>query len=149
MNPFTYWIAHADIFDWMTNITAFISVGVLLLVVYGFRRYTIRPRTDPIDYIGTGIWLLALTKAVRLVWWDLLPDFFEQKMPFNLDGSDVNWAFNALVIFGSWYMLKGFYMLVELQAPGQYSILTAVFYPRRIRLSFVNRPKAAQKEQEK
>ncbi len=36
-------------------------------------------------------------------------------------------------------MLKGFHLLVEEKAPGQYSVWTAVFYPRRLRLWLVSR----------
>ena len=142
MNAIEHWLERATLLDWLTNVSAFISVALLLLVVYGFRRYTVRPRTDPIDYMGTGIWLLALVNATRLTFWDLVPDIFDFTwLDFGINGSAINWGFNVWVGLGSWFMLKGFYMLVEERVPGQYNIFTAVFYPRQIRLSFVSRPK--------
>ena len=139
MNPVTEWLQTATVFDWITNVTAFISLALLLLVVHGFRRYTIRPRTEPIDYIGTGIWLMALTKAIRMVWWDIVPDLMGRAYWKSLDfqASDANWIFNIAVLLGAWFMLKGFHMLVEERAPGVYNLFTCVFYPSQIRLSFI------------
>lgn len=147
MNPFTQWLGTATFWDWATNVSAFLSVTLLLLVVYGFRRYTVRPRTEPIDFMGTGIWLIALVNAMRLVFWDLIPDLFGFKWAqFGVSSAEVNWAFNLWALAGAWYMLKGFSMLVEARAPGQYNVFTAVFFPRRIRLTFTNRPKVGQEE---
>ena len=142
MNAMKHWLERATGFDWLTNLSAFVSVAVLLLVVYGFRRYTVRPRTEPIDYMGTGIWLLALVNATRLTFWDLVPDFFAFRwLDYGLTGTNVNWAFNIWVGAGAWFMLKGFFMLVNERAPGKYNLFTAVFYPRQIRLTFASRPK--------
>jgi len=135
-NIFTMWLENATLYDWITNGAAVIAVFFLALVIYGFRRYVKRPPAEPIDYMGTGIWLLAMNEMVRLVWWDLIPDFMGQPWrAYGFTSSHFNWIFNFVVVLAAWNMLKGFYLLVDELAPGHYNIITAVFYPRRFRLS--------------
>ena len=139
-NPFVNWLQRATPFEWATNLTALAAVITLSLVIYGFRRYIRRPHIAPIDFIGTGIWLLCFFKMTRLLWWDLLPDLLDIKWSsLGLNGSNVNWIFNLGVMAGCWYMLKGFHMLVEEKAPGEYNVWTSVFYPRRLRLWIMSR----------
>ena len=130
------WIQRATVWDWLTNMTGMIAIVMLSLLIFGFRRYVRRPRTAPIDYIATGIWMMALFQMLRMFYWDLLPDFLDVnwKEDYGITGSHVNWFFNILIIIGVWFKLKGYWIIVEDKAPGQYSILTAVFYPKRLRL---------------
>lgn len=135
VNAFEFWIAHATFLDWVTNISGLLAVVVLGLVIYGFRRYINRPRMAPIDYIGTGIWIICLATISRFIWWDVVPDItgFAWRT-VAIQSYTVNWIFNLGVLTGGIYILKGFYLIVDAQAPGQYSIWTAVFYPKRLRL---------------
>ena len=123
----------------LTAITGVVSAILLGLVIYGFRRYINRERTSPIDYIATGILLMAFGNVIGFVWWEVLPlwslgrttvDFF--------DVYSMDWTFNVLLIAGAWNMLKGFHLLVEEKEPGSYSVMTAVFYPRRLRLWLIS-----------
>lgn len=136
MNVITDWLHRATIWDWMTNVTSFIAIGMLVLLIFGFRRYVRRPREAPIDFIGTGIWMMALFQMMRMFYWDLLPDIIDinWKEDYGVTGSHINWFFNILIIIGVWFKLKGYWIIVEDKAPGQYSIFTAVFYPKRLRL---------------
>lgn len=128
-----------------TDALGVLAVVLLCLVVYGFRRYVNRPRVDPIDFIGTGIWILALTKAARLVFWDLVPDAVTLLggtftwSSIGVTASGVNWVFNASSAIGAWFLLHGYFLIVDRKEPGQYSTLTAVFYPRRLNLWIVSR----------
>lgn len=135
-NPITEWLARATAWDWLTNVTAFIAVGMLALLILGFRRYVKRPRTAPIDYIGTGIWVLALIQLLRIFWWDLLPDILNVswRENYGFRAAHINWFFNVLIIVGVWYKLHGYWKLVEEKVPGQYNTFTAVFYPKRLKL---------------
>lgn len=133
MNVITDWLQKATIWDWMTNVTGFIAIGMLALLIFGFRRYVHRPREAPIDFIGTGIWMMALFQMMRVFYWDILPDMLGVVWKEDI-GSHINWFFNTLIIIGVWFKLKGYWIIVEDQAPGQYSIFTSVFYPKRLRL---------------
>lgn len=134
-NVFSQWIRDASFADWATNGMAFLSLFFMILVIIGFRKYTSLPRNTPMDNMGTGIWFLTLTKMLRLIWWDLIPDFTGHRWSYyGIDGSSVNWAFDLGIVIGCVFILRGYYMLVERVAPGQYNIFTAVFYPRVIRL---------------
>lgn len=136
MNVITDWLHKATIWDWMTNVTGFIAIGMLALLIFGFRRYVRRPREAPIDFIGTGIWMMALFQMMRMFYWDILPDVLgvSWKEDYGITGSHINWFFNILIIIGVWFKLKGYWIIVDDKAPGQYSIFTAVFYPKRLRL---------------
>jgi hypothetical protein len=136
MNVITDWLHKATIWDWMTNVTGFIAIGMLALLIFGFRRYVRRPREAPIDFIGTGIWMMALFQMMRMFYWDILPDVLDVswKEDYGITGSHINWFFNILIIIGVWFKLKGYWIIVDDKAPGQYSIFTAVFYPKRLRL---------------
>lgn len=136
MNVITDWLHKATIWDWMTNVTGFIAIGMLALLIFGFRRYVRRPREAPIDFIGTGIWMMALFQMMRMFYWDILPDVLDVswKEDYGITGSHINWFFNILIIIGVWFKLKGYWIIVNDKAPGQYSIFTAVFYPKRLRL---------------
>jgi len=136
MNVITDWLHKATIWDWMTNVTGFIAIGMLALLIFGFRRYVRRPREAPIDFIGTGIWMMALFQMMRMFYWDILPDVLDVswKDDYGITGSHTNWFFNILIIIGVWFKLKGYWIIVDDKAPGQYSIFTAVFYPKRLRL---------------
>ncbi len=132
-NIFSEWMRAATMFDWTANISALVATALLALVIYGFARYVRRPRTEPIDYIGTGIWVMALDTMLRLLWGDIVPDLVPSARAWILaHASDANAIFNILVAVACWNMLKGFYILVEMRAPGQYNIFTAVFYPKRL-----------------
>ena len=134
-NVFSKWIQEATLFDWATNGMAFVSLFLISLVIFGFRKYTSLPRNTPMDNMGTGIWFMALTKMLRLLWWDLIPDFMGHSWAFyGIRGSHVNWLFDIGVVTGCIFILRGYAMLVERVAPGEYNIFTAVFYPRPIRL---------------
>lgn len=135
-NPIKHWLAHATVWDWLTNVSGFIATAMLALLIYGFRRYVRRPRTAPIDYIGTGIWVLALLQLLRMFWWDILPDVLDVswKEDFGIHADHVNWIFNVLIVVGVWYKLHGYWKLVDGKAPGQYNTFTAVFYPKRLKL---------------
>ncbi len=136
MNVITDWLHKATIWDWMTNVTGFIAIGMLALLIFGFRRYVRRPREASIDFIGTGIWMMALFQMMRMFYWDILPDVLDVswKEDYGITGSHINWFFNILIIIGVWFKLKGYWIIVDDKAPGQYSIFTAVFYPKRLRL---------------
>lgn len=135
-NPIEKWLGHATVWDWLTNVTGIIAILMLMLLIYGFRRYVKRPRTAPIDFLGTGIWILALLQLARLVWWDILPDAFDLNWhrDYSITSKHVNWIFNSLIIVGVWYKLHGYWQLVEARAPGQYNTFTAVFYPKRLKM---------------
>lgn len=139
VNVFQEWMSKATLFDWATNLSAFLAMLFLLLVIYGFRRYVRRPRTEAIDFIGTGIWIMALDHMLRLLWWDVAPDLLGMRWTEGLGGTNVNWAFNLFMCVGAWFVLKGFHILVEARAPGQYTVWTAVFYPKRLKLSLIGR----------
>lgn len=117
-------------FAYLTNISGVAGALVTLLIVYGFRRYINRPRTAPIDYIGTGIWVLGVVFMSRMFFWDLIPNLagINWRADFGVSAVHVNWVFNLGVVLGMWLKLKGFYLLVNSVAPGRYNILTAVFY---------------------
>lgn len=136
MNVITDWLHKATIWDWLTNVTGFIAIGMLALLIFGFRRYVRRPREAPIDFIGTGIWMMALFQMMRMFYWDLLPDILDVnwKEDYGVTSSHINWFFNILIIIAVWFKLKGYWIIVDDKAPGQYSIFTAVFYPKRLRL---------------
>lgn len=136
MNVITDWLQKATIWDWMTNVTGFIAIGMLALLIFGFRRHVRRPRSAPIDFIGTGIWMMALFQMMRMFYWDLLPDILDVnwKEDYGVTSSHINWFFNILIIIAVWFKLKGYWIIVDDKAPGQYSIFTAVFYPKRLRL---------------
>lgn len=135
VNAVQFWMEHATFLDWATNVSAFAAVAILGLVIYGFRRYINRPRGAPIDYIGTGIWILCLAIILRFLWRDVLPDITQ--VPWREEGPThykISWIFNVMSTVGGLYLLKGFHLIVDARAPGKYSILTAVFYPKRLRL---------------
>lgn len=119
----------------LTVVTAVVAAVLLLLVIYGFRRYINRVRTSPIDYIATGILFMAFSNLLGFFWWEILPltTVGQMVLPF-LEVYSLDWTFNLLLAYGGWNMLKGFHLLVEEKEPGAYHVLTAVFYPRRLRL---------------
>lgn len=124
----------------LTALSAVAAALMLLLVIYGFRRYIRRPRTAPIDYIATGIWIMASVKLFRLLWWDIVPyTFLPNLTDFRVQQHEVNWLFDIGVVLACWYMLKGIHILVDAKEPGKYNVLTAVFYPRRLRMWIVSR----------
>ena len=119
----------------LTAVSAVAATLMLALVIYGFRRYIKRPRFAPIDYIATGIWLMALAKLTRLLWWDVVPyTFLPNLTDFRVAQHEVNWIFDLLVVLACWYMLKGIHIMVEAKEPGKYNVFTAVFYPKRLRM---------------
>ena len=129
------WIERATFWDWLTNVTGLVAVAMLALLIIGFRRYIWRKRTEPIDYIGGGIWMLALFQMGRLLWWDIAPDVFEfEWRDYGITGSHINWIFNSLIVVGTWYKLRGYWIVVNHEAPGEYNTFTSVFYPKRLRL---------------
>lgn len=137
LEVFSQWFTGATLMDWLTNVSALVAVLLLLLVIIGFRRYIKRPRTVPIDYVATGIWTLCFVMLGRQVFWDVLPDLFpnfQRWSDIGVHSQDVNWIFNTGMIAACLFMLKGYHMLVEEKVPGRYTILTAVFYPKRLRL---------------
>lgn len=137
VDPFSVWIGQAGVTEWLTNLSGIVATFLLGLVIVGFRRYIKRPRLAPIDFIATGIWVLALVQLLRLLWWDVVPDFFpyfERWGDIGVRGHQINWLFNLGNTCGTLFMLRGYHKLVEEKAPGRYNILTAVFYPRRLRL---------------
>lgn len=147
-NPIEKWLSHATVWDWLTNVTGIIAILMLMLLIYGFRRYVKRPRTAPIDFLGTGIWILALLQLARLVWWDILPDAFDLNWhrDYSITSKHVNWIFNLLICVGVWYKLHGYWQLVEERAPGQYNTFTAVFYPKRLKMWLEAKGKEADDE---
>lgn len=125
----------------ITALSALAATLMLALVIYGFRRYIKRPRTAPIDYIATGIWMMAVAKLLRLLWWDIVPHTFLPSLTeFRVAQHEVNWVFDVIVVIACWYMLKGIYIMVEAKEPGKYNVLTAVFYPKRLRMWLISRP---------
>lgn len=119
----------------LTVVTSAVAAALLALVIYGFRRYINRVRTSPIDFIATGILLMAFSNLLGFFWWEILPMTTVGKMVLPvLEVYSLDWTFNILLAVGAWNMLKGFHMLVEEREPGSYHVLTAVFYPRRLRL---------------
>lgn len=124
----------------VTVLSALAAAVMLGLVVYGFRRYINRPRSAPIDYIGTGIALMAATKLLRLLWWDVIPHTFLAGLTeFRFSGHQVNWIFDAGVIWSCWFMLKGIFIMVDSKDPGKYNVFTAVFYPKRLRMWIISK----------
>jgi len=148
MNVITKWIDHASVFDWITNITAILATIALALLAFGFRRYVKRPRNAPIDYIGTGIWVLAFLQVVRMLYWDIVPDImgFDWRDDYHITSGKVNWIFNSLIIVGAWFKLKGYWIIVEDKAPGEYNVFTAVFYPKRLRLWLESKNEVEEKD---
>lgn len=137
MHDFMAWLVSATVWDWMTNMTAIFAIIMLILAIIGFRRYTSLPRNTAMDFLGTGIWILAITNLARMMWWDLIPFVIGHLWSdYGLRSEVFNWVFNFSVIVGCWFMLRGYWMLVERVAPGQYGVLTSVFYPKRLRLWF-------------
>lgn len=125
----------ATLMNALTVMTAGLAVVMLGLVIYGFRRYINRPRNTPIDYIATGILLMAASNLLGFFWWEVLPltTIGANVLPV-LERYPLDWTFNLIIAYGGWNMLKGFHLLVEEKEPGSYHVLTAVFYPRRLRL---------------
>lgn len=147
-NPVEKWLSHATVWDWLTNVTGILAILMLLLLIYGFRRYVRRPRSAPIDFLGTGIWLLALLQLARMFWWDLLPDALDVNWrdDYGIRAAHVNWIFNSLICVGVWYKLHGYWKLVDERAPGQYNTFTAVFYPKRLKMWLEAKGKEADDE---
>ncbi len=131
----------------MTALSAMAATLMLVLVIYGFRRYIKRPRIAPIDFIATGIWVMALAKMIRIFWWDVVPYIFLPTLTdFRVKQHEVNWFFNILVVIACWYMLKGIYIMVDAKEPGKYNVLTAVFYPKRLRMWLTSKPEPEDEE---
>ncbi|GAA4218676.1 hypothetical protein GGQ68_002524 [Sagittula marina] len=125
--------------DFFYPAVACIALVFLLLNAVAFRRYAFSWDDDPLNNLGGGMFWMSAAGAIRLLWWDILrawsialnPGLWEA---LNMLGVGINVMFNAAAVYGGFRKLRGFWLMIPLENRGDYPLLLAAFYPRRLSL---------------
>lgn len=105
-------------------ITGWPAIILGFLVMRAFWPYAFQLRMTAVGHLGAALFWLTGRSVGRSIWWDVFEGF-------GL-GISTNWIWNALGIIACYHALKGFYLLLPDADRGDYNMLTAAFYPRRL-----------------
>lgn len=132
--------------DLAINFSAALSAALLFLVLWAFRRHALSTEDSALTDIVAGIFWLAASVLLRGAWWDGLRsamglDSFRVFYGFETYGFWPNIIFHAMVIGATLRLLRGFWYMIPEEDRSHYNVLTAAFYPRRIKLRFTRKDK--------
>jgi hypothetical protein len=126
--------------DMVNNIVAIATGIVLLLAWRGFVGHTLSWRGTPRSatfHLALGTCALIWAVIFRMAYWDVAPVAFEVVEPglwgewaAAVGWTDVNIIFDALLLFGSWHLLRALQMLVPEEERHLWPMWRAPFYPQ-------------------
>lgn len=114
------------------------ATALLCLVMWAFRRHALSTEDTALTDLVAGIFWLAAAIVLRAAWWDGVQAVLGREAFRALYGGGTwpNMVFHCIVIVASWRLLRGFWLMIPPEDRGHYQVLTAAFYPQRIRLRF-------------
>lgn len=127
--------------DLLLIISTVLATLLLFLVMWAFRRHALSTEDTALTDLIAGLFWLAASILMRGLWWDGLPSLIGRESFRSLYGYPIygfwpNIVFHIVVIVAAWRLLRGFWLMIPEEDRGQYGVLTAAFYPRRIQLRF-------------
>lgn len=122
--------------------TAIASI-LLMLVMWAFRRHALSTEDTALTDLVAGIFWLAAAFFLRGLWWDGVQGLIGREAFRALYGGGMwpNLIFHSIVIGAAWRLLRGFWLMIPDEDRDHYAVLTAAFYPRRIKLRFSRKDK--------
>lgn len=122
--------------DW-NLITSIPAVLVLALVARGFIPFSTRAVSEELRLFSSGMLWMIGTFMFRTAYWGIVrgtvisvdPDLWRYWSEI-IEGPDhVNAAFNVGFMVGGFYILRGFLAMIPPEERGNWSLLSAPFYP--------------------
>lgn len=110
-------------------ITSISLVLISLMIARGFVPILTRPDESPVWNLAAAVMSIQIGIAARALYWSAFPaDWraFLGKAPPNI-------IFGAILILGSYYLLRVLYLIIPDAERPHYNLFTAPFYPRRWR----------------